>query len=234
MDGKFIAYYRVSTECQGRSGLGLDAQKKAVLDYLGGNGWELTDEITEVETGKNAARPGLDKAFKLARVHGARVVIAKLDRLSRNAAFLLKLQDAGAPFVCADMPDANELTVGIMAVFAQAERKMVSKRTKDALAIAKARGIKMGAAAHRDPKANTARLKAGQAEAGRKGRAARSRLAAAHAQDMMDVINDIREAGIVSATAISNELNARSIPTPSGRGKWQATTVQRIIKRAAS
>jgi DNA invertase Pin-like site-specific DNA recombinase len=137
---------RVSTQKQGRSGLGLEAQREAVTVFLNGGNWELIREFKEVESGKaEDNRPELAKALHLCKVTGAKLVIAKLDRLSRNAAFLLGLQNAGVPFVAADMPEANEMVVGILAVIAQAERKMISQRTKAALAAAKRRGVKLGA-----------------------------------------------------------------------------------------
>jgi DNA invertase Pin-like site-specific DNA recombinase len=143
-EGTFVAYYRVSTEKQGRSGLGLDAQRKAVDDYLNGGKWDLAAEFTEIESGKNSDRPALAKALQACRVYGARLVIAKLDRLSRDAHFLLGLEKAGVDFVAADMPHANRLTVGIMAMVADEERRMISARTKAALAEAKKRGKKLG------------------------------------------------------------------------------------------
>jgi DNA invertase Pin-like site-specific DNA recombinase len=143
-EGRFISYLRVSTDKQGRSGLGLEAQRKAVADYLNGGRWTLVTEVVEVESGKRADRPKLAEALRLCRLHNATLVIAKLDRLSRDAHFLLGLQKAGVRFVAADMPEANEMVVGIMAVVAQAERKMISHRIKVALAAAKARGQKLG------------------------------------------------------------------------------------------
>src|SRR3954467_13708375 len=137
---RFVSYLRVSTDRQGRSGLGLEAERKAVKDFLNGGRWDLIAEFVEVESGKRDARPKLAEALALCRLHNATLVIAKLDRLSRDAAFLLGLQKAGVRFVTADMPEANELVVGIMAIVAQAERKMISARTKAALAAAKARG----------------------------------------------------------------------------------------------
>src|SRR4051795_2506222 len=122
--GRYVSYLRVSTDRQGRSGLGLEAQRKAVEDFLNGGRWDLIDEFVEVESGKRDDRPKLTEALSLCRLHNATLVIAKLDRLSRDAAFLLGL------FVAADMPEANELVVGIMAVVAQAERKMISQRTR--------------------------------------------------------------------------------------------------------
>src|SRR5215207_8536717 len=136
--GRYISYLRVSTDRQGRSGLGLEAQRKAVADFLNGGRWDLIAEFVEVESGKRDDRPKLADALTLCRLHNATLVIAKLDRLSRDAAFLLGLQKAGVRFVAADMPEANEMVVGIMAVVAQAERKMISDRTRAALARKKA------------------------------------------------------------------------------------------------
>ncbi len=138
--GIFVAYYRVSTARQGRSGLGLDAQRRAVADFLNGGSWELSAEFVEVESGKVDDRPQLEQALATCELSGATLVVAKLDRLSRNLAFLAKLQESGARFVAADMAEANELTIHIMAAVAQAERKAISIRTKEALAAAKATG----------------------------------------------------------------------------------------------
>src|SRR6059058_2627218 len=143
-NGNFVAYYRVSTARQGRSGLGLEAQRKAVTDFLNGGSWELSAEFVEVESGNSNDRPQLEQALATCELSGATLVVAKLDRLSRNLAFLAKLQDSGARFVAADMPEANELTIHIMAAVAQAERKAISARTKEALAAAKARGVRLG------------------------------------------------------------------------------------------
>jgi DNA invertase Pin-like site-specific DNA recombinase len=132
-DGKWISYLRVSTDRQGKSGLGIEAQRSAVGDYLNGGNWSLVKEFVEVESGKRTDRPMLAEAIKACRVYGAKLVIAKLDRLSRDAHFLLGLEKAGVDFVAADMPNANRLTVGIMAMVAEEERRMISKRTKDAL-----------------------------------------------------------------------------------------------------
>ena len=139
-----VAYYRVSTDKQGRSGLGLEAQKAAVRAFLDGKGWPPVAEFVEVESGRKADRPELARALEACRLYRATLVIAKLDRLSRNASFLLSLRDAGVEFVACDMPEANRLTVGIMALMAEHEAEMVSKRTKDALAAAKVRGQRLG------------------------------------------------------------------------------------------
>src|ERR1043166_3975169 len=128
-EGKFVSYLRVSTARQGRSGLGIEAQRQAVDDFLNGGNWKLVKEFVEVESGKKADRPELAKAFQLCRLIGAKLVIAKLDRLSRDAHFLLGLEKAGVDFVAADMPAANRLTVGIMAMVAEEERRLISART---------------------------------------------------------------------------------------------------------
>src|SRR4051812_6074538 len=138
--GKFVSYLRVSTAQQGQSGLGLEAQRQAVADYLANTGGNLVETYTEIESGKRNDRPELAKAMHHAKVIGGTLVIAKLDRLSRNAHFLLGLKNAGVEFVACDMPHANRLTVGIMALVAEQERDAISARTKAALAAAKARG----------------------------------------------------------------------------------------------
>lgn len=124
--------------------MGLEAQRKTIEDFAASRGAEVLARFTEVESGRKADRPELAKALHLAKVTGATLVIAKLDRLSRNAAFLLALRDSGVRFVAVDMPEANDLTVGIMALVAQAEREAISRRTREALAVARARGVKLG------------------------------------------------------------------------------------------
>ena len=162
---KIVCYLRVSTARQGSSGLGLEAQKLAVQQYAASTNSDIIATFTEVETGKLNARPELTEALHLAKVTGATLVIAKLDRLSRNASFLMALQDAGVKFVAADLPQANNLTIGIMALVAQQEAEAISKRTKEALQAAKARGQKLGnpngaAALLRAAKGNTAAVSA--------------------------------------------------------------------------
>ena len=142
--GKYVAYYRVSTDRQGRSGLGLDAQKAAVADRLNGGRWQIAGEFTEIESGKRASRPQLDAAIAACKKHKARLVVAKLDRLSRNVAFLLKLIDAGVDVLFADLPELNgamgKFVLITMANVAELEAGLVSERTKAALKAAKARG----------------------------------------------------------------------------------------------
>src|SRR3954462_14887614 len=142
--GRFVAYYRVSTDKQGKSGLGLEAQREAVQSYLNGGSWTLAAAVTEVESGKRNDRPELDRALGLCRLYGATLVVAKLDRLARNVAFISKLMESGVDFVALDLPQANRLTVHILAAVAEHEAAMISQRTKAALAAAKARGIKLG------------------------------------------------------------------------------------------
>jgi DNA invertase Pin-like site-specific DNA recombinase len=144
MRGKFVAYYRVSTNKQGRSGLGLDAQRKAVADYLDGGKWELVGEFTEIETGKRADRPELERAIAACKKHRARLIIAKLDRLSRNVAFISALMERKVDFIAVDNPTATKFTIHILAAVAEFERDAISKRTTEALAAAKARGVTLG------------------------------------------------------------------------------------------
>jgi DNA invertase Pin-like site-specific DNA recombinase len=221
---KFVAYYRVSTVKQGRSGLGLEAQRKAVADYLNGGDWELIGEFVEVESGKLDARPQLRQALATCELTGASLVVAKLDRLSRNVAFLAALQDSGARFVAADLPEANELTIHIMAAVAQAERKAISRRTREALAAAKARGTKLGGA-----RGNLEDLRKGpQASASVRSASARDRALKVAAQ-----IEALRAAGATSLRQVAAGLNSAGITTPRG-GRWHAAQVKSVMERAAS
>ena len=220
---RLVAYERVSTARQGASGLGLEAQRKTIEDFAVSRGAEVLARFTEVESGRKANRPELTKALHLAKVTGATLVIAKLDRLSRNAAFLLALRDSGVRFVAVDMPEANDLTVGIMALVAQAEREAISRRTKEALAVAKARGVKLG-------NLNGA---ASLRRAGKGGLALRAAVAAnaeEFAADLADVIGDIRGAGQTSLRAIAAELTARGIRTRRG-GVWGVSNVKALFEK---
>lgn len=146
---KFVAYYRVSTEKQGATGLGLEAQREAVINYIKPE--NIFREFTEIESGKKATRPILLEAIELCKKHEATLVIAKLDRLSRNVSFISALMDSKVKFVCCDMPDANEITIHIFSAMAQFETKRISERTKEALRVKKDQGFKLGS-----PKAKTA------------------------------------------------------------------------------
>jgi len=142
--GKWIAYYRVSTDRQGDSGLGLHAQRKLVSDYLNGGNWVLSAEFTEVESGKRSDRPQLAAALAMSKKLRAKLIVAKLDRLSRNVGFISTLMDSGVEFVAADMPHANKMTLQVLAVFAEYERDLISDRTRRALGQAKERGVQLG------------------------------------------------------------------------------------------
>jgi DNA invertase Pin-like site-specific DNA recombinase len=209
---------------QGRSGLGLEAQREAVRAFLAGSAAELAQDFTEIESGKNADRPQLARALDACRLTGAVLVIAKLDRLSRDAHFLLGLEKAGVEFLAADMPNANRLTVRLMAVIAQEEREMISARTKAALAAAKARGKKLGGN-RGGPKIDPA-----------SGRAARSRTADAYARQVGPIALEAwkaAEAPCPSYGQVAAQLTARGIRTPRG-GKWTRAAVRSLIQRHAA
>ena len=220
---RVIAYYRVSTEGQGRSGLGLEAQREAIRSLCGGRGWEVIAEHTEIESGKRDDRPELAAAMHRAKVTGSVLVVAKLDRLSRSVSFLAALQDSGARFIAADMPEANELTVHIMAAVAQAERKAIGTRTREALQAAKARGVKLG-----NPNGAAALRRAGKGN--RDAVEAIKGNADSFAADLLPILQDIRESGAQSLSAIAGELNARHIQTVRG-GQWYASSVRNLIGR---
>jgi DNA invertase Pin-like site-specific DNA recombinase len=218
-DGKFIAYFRVSTAKQGRSGLGLEGQRAAVMTYLNGGSWSLTAEFTEVESGKNNERPDLAKAMHMCRLTGATLVIAKLDRLSRDAHFLLGLEKGGIDFVAADMPHANRMTIGIMAVVADEERRMISARTKMALEAAKARGTKLGGW-RGGPVVNSAA-----------GSQALVAAADAFAARVAPMIRDMQARGL-SLNKIAAELKSKGVRTARGGDGWTAKAVGNVLARA--
>ena len=201
--------------------MGLDAQRSAIEAFCATRGCEPLGEYTEIESGKRDDRPELAKALHHAKVTGATLVIAKLDRLSRNVAFLAALQDAGTKFLAADMPEANELTIHIMAAMAQAERKAISKRTKEALAAVKAKGTKLGnplgAKAFGTYRGNGAAVDAIKAKS------------KAFAADVMPIVEAIRADGHTSLRAIAAELNQRGIMTARG-GQWAAQAVSDLIR----
>ena len=221
--GRFVSYLRVSTDRQGKSGLGLEAQRQAVANYLNGGSWDLTAEFVEVESGGKSDRPELKAAIELCQAYDATLVVAKFDRLARDAHFLLGLQKAGVRFVAADNPHANDMTVGIMAIIDQDERKRISERTKAALAAAKARGVQLGGFKGR----------AGTPEDCAKARAARSSKADAKAIALGAAFKRFDPEGDLSAARLARCLNDGGVPTPSGRGQWQAVTVQRVRARLA-
>jgi len=214
--GRFIAYYRVSTQQQGRSGLGLDAQRQAVSAYLNGGAWQLAAEFTEVETGKGSnaldKRPQLLQALDQCRKQKATLLIAKLDRLARNVHFITGLIESGTDFVAADMPNANKVMLQMHAVMSEWERDQISARTKAALAQAKARGVVLGAAGRRSLEAH---------------RVARTRESEAFAARLRGICEGFALRGL-SQRQMTLELNQLRIGAPRG-GKWSLRQLQRII-----
>src|ERR1700733_9194655 len=207
-NGKFVAYYRVSTAKQGASGLGLDAQKEAVRGYLKGGRWKMVDEVTEIESGKRNDRPALAHALSLCRLHGAILIIAKLDRLVRNVHFISGLMESKVDFTAVDFPQANRLTIHILAAVAEHEAVMISSRTKAALAAAKARGTRLG-----NP---TSQIRTRAAEGARASVAVRRARAAKRSSDLLPMIRQIRADGANSLRQIAGVLNGRGIPAPRG------------------
>src|ERR1700733_1133331 len=187
-NGKFVAYYRVSTVKQGASGLGLEAQQEAVRSYLNGGRWKMVDEVTEIESGKRNDRPALASALALCRIHKATLIIAKLDRLARNVNFISNLMESGVEFTAVDFPQANRLTVHILAAVAEHEAAMISARTKAALQAAKARGVSLGSPNH-DQIARHAH-KGNKASATTRSAAARTRAA-----DILPVVESVQADG---------------------------------------
>lgn len=221
---KIVSYCRVSTDRQDESGLGLEAQRDRIQGYAVSRDARILKEFVEVESGKRSTnRPELLAAVHLAKVTGSVLVIAKMDRLSRNAAFLLTLKESGVKFVAADNPDANDLTVNILAVIAQQEREAISARTKEALAVAKKRVTKLG-----NPNGAGALRRAGKGNVA--GVQAIKDKADAHAADLRPVIQYLAEQGIKSLGAIAKALNDDGFETPRG-GAWHKTSVANLLAR---
>jgi DNA invertase Pin-like site-specific DNA recombinase len=209
MRGKFFSYLRVSTDKQGVNGYGMDAQRKAVMDYLNGGTWELIGEFVEVESGGRSDRPQLTAALAACRKHKARLVIAKLDRLGRSVHLISGLMESKVDFVCCDMPQANRLTLHVLAAVAEHEREMISQRTRAGLAAAKARGVVLG---------NAKLAKANQEAAAERAEALRPVFA---------------ELAGMSTRAAAAELDRRGVATPSG-AQWSAMAVLRVRERLAA
>jgi DNA invertase Pin-like site-specific DNA recombinase len=215
----YTPYYRVSTQKQGNSGLGLDAQRAAVRDFVQDPS-QLVGEFVEIESGKKNQRPQLLAAIAEARRVGATLLIAKLDRLSRNAGFIFALRDSGVDFVCCDMPDANTLTVGLFAVIAQHERETISKRTKDALAAKTARGAQLGSPQN----FTTTVIAQGQAAMQRNAREHQANRQAAQLAELLRAKGQ-------TLWQIAAKLNEAGYRTRRGK-EFQATTVQRLLSAA--
>jgi hypothetical protein len=228
---RFVAYYRVSTDQQGRSGLGLDAQRYTVARYVDSQiAGCIVASFEEVESGKRSDRPQLAAALAACRAHRATLVIAKLDRLARNARFLLSIVEGtgeGGVVFC-DLPTVPAGPVGKflvtqMAAVAELEAGLISQRTKAALTAAKARGVKLG----------NPQLKAGTADCAKAAAAASSAQAKARAADVLPFVHAAQKAGASTLQAVADAMTARGIPTPGGRGSWHPATVARVLKAAA-
>ena len=226
--GKFVSYLRVSTDKQGRSGLGLEAQREAVTRYLNGGNWTVVPEYVETESGKRSDRPKLAAALSHAKAIGATLVFAKLDRLTRNVDLLRTLVASGVDLVFCDLPHVPPGAMGRflltqMASVAELEAGLISERTKAALAAAKARGVKLG-----NP--NGARALRGKQVGNKEAVAAVKQKAQEHAGNLRAIVEDIQAQGITSVRKMAEELNRRAILTPRG-GEWQPTTVVRLLAR---
>jgi DNA invertase Pin-like site-specific DNA recombinase len=212
----YVAYYRVSTQKQGLSGLGLEAQEYAVLNHIKNTNSELMAAFTEIETGKGAnaleKRPQLRKAIELCRKQGACLIIAKLDRLARNVHFVSGLIETGCDFIAADMPHANKVMIQMHAVMSEWERDQISARTKAALAAAKSRGVTLGASGASNLKRNIVERKSA---------------ANAFAVRLAGVINGFNSLGLTQR-AMVGQLNQLGITASKG-GKWSLSQLQRVI-----
>ena len=220
-----ITYLRVSTSAQGRNGLGIEAQRDAIARFAQAEGLELLAEFVEVETGKGSdaleRRPQLREALAQARKARAAVVVAKLDRLSRDVAFISGLMAQRVPFVVAELgPDVDPFVLHLYAALAEKERALIAERTKAALARAKAKGVVLG---------NRTNL----AEATAKGSAATRQQADMFADSLLPLIRQLQASGVRTVRALAAELNARGVRTARG-DRWHPTTVQRLLTRGAS
>lgn len=227
---RFVSYLRVSTESQGRSGLGLDAQRQAVAAHIAAAGGELVAEFQEVESGKRSDRPQLAAALAACRTRRAVLVIAKLDRLARNARFLLSVVEGSgeAGVVFCDLPSVpagpiGKFMVTQLAAVAELEAGLISQRTRAALAIAKARGVRLG---NPSPTPATPAMAAA-------ARAARSRQVAARTADVLPVVRELQAEGATSLRGIARGLQAQGVQTPSGKEQWSAAQVRRVLQYSA-
>lgn len=224
----YICYYRVSTQRQGQSGLGLEAQRKSVADYLNGKQHNIIDEVTEVESGRNTNRVKLKAAIDLCQATNATLLVAKFDRLSRNARFLLQIKESGVKIAAADMPDVDELVIGIMAMVAQHEAKAISDRTRAALQAAKARGVVLGAYDKDDKSKFIGRC--GTKEDALNANAAR---AAKYRQVSLSKVRSLEHFdpdNSLSSRVLAKVFNDNGIPTVSGKGKWSSNSILRLKK----
>jgi DNA invertase Pin-like site-specific DNA recombinase len=219
--GKFVAYYRVSTDKQGRSGLGLEAQQELVRNYLNGGRWSVIGEFTEIESGTRKRlknRPMLKAALELARKQKATLVVAKLDRLARDVQFISTLLNGNVKFVCADMPEADRTFLQMVSVFAEYEAKRISERTTEALAALKRQGKKLGSPSPEIGSAEGVKVLKANADA--------------YAERVGPIVRDIiRKTGSGTLREIAAALTARGVETPRGNTDWRASQVSNLLKR---
>lgn len=219
--GKFVAYYRVSTDRQGQSGLGIEAQQASVRTFLNGGRWQLIGEFTEIESGTRKRlkdRPMLKAALELARKQKATLVVARLDRLARDVQFISTLLNGNVKFVCADTPHANRVYLQMVSVFAEDEARRISERTTAALQALKRQGKKLGSPT---PEIGSAEgVKVIQAKAD------------AYAEKVGPIVRDIiRKSGADTLRDIAAALTARGIETPRGNSDWHPSQVSNLLKR---
>ena len=226
---KIVAYYRVSTKQQGESGLGLEGQKSAVVGYAQQNRGDIVREYVEVESGRKSDRQELAKALTHAKRAKATLVVAKLDRLARNVAFLSALMEAGVDFVAVDNPHANRLTIHILAAVAEDEARRISERTKTALAAAKARGTKLGSARPGHWKGREHLRQAAIRKAITVATEVRAKDTDEAYRDIAPLMRELREAG-KSFQTIADELNVQGYETRRGK-PWNRIQVQRVLQR---
>jgi len=219
--GKFVAYYRVSTDKQGASGLGLDAQRQLVTTFLNGGRWSLIGEFTEIESGTRKRlkdRPMLKAAMDLARKQKATLVVAKLDRLARDVQFISTLLNSQIKFVCADMPEADRTFLQMMAVFAEYEADRISKRTTEALQALKRQGKKLGSPTPQIGSAAGTKVLVAKADT--------------YADRVGPVVRDIiKKTGAITLRDIAAALQSRGVETPRGNTEWHASQVSNLLKR---
>jgi DNA invertase Pin-like site-specific DNA recombinase len=215
---RYVAYYRVSTQRQGQSGLGLEAQQAAVAQFLAGRKARVVAEHTEVESGRRRDRPELQAAIETARAHGATLLVAKLDRLTRDPALLYVLRDAGVDIAAADLPGANRLTIGVLALVAEQEAEAISVRTKAALAARKARGLPLG---------NQSTLRPGTPAIAAAASTEAASKAQAHRDRVRPIVERLRASGL-SLRAVAAQLDVDGVPTARG-GRWTAAQVSRVL-----
>ena len=223
----FVSYLRASSEKHRQSDLGLQEQREIVACYLKDSKHVIIKEIVEIESSKKNKRPRLEEAIKLCKVSGAILILASIDKLTKDINFLLNLGDSGIGFKVVDMPEVNRTAIRVMAIVAEQERKAHSKRIKDSLTTAKARGVQLGA--YRNGKFVG---RVGNAENARKALQARIALYKSRAEEKLPILQEIDPDGSLSLRQISRELNQRSVPTISGKGTWSANSVRRLISKS--